>query len=415
MAQVFSSHGNTRHSASQVLGAVQQALLGSELDGCVGTVVLPGSLADELNATSSSEQLRAIYGLLARVQRLVKTQLFPGRGKSSGKEGRKQHRQEHLQLMNLEASKSGQEEEEGVAPPLPPVTENCNVITQIDDASDTRVDLFRLQAKTTVMQADIYLKAQGLFLVQSHLVVEVLLRYSKYKTVAVLATQTKLDKLAGHFSPCTQPCSCPKKYAATEACVQEIGGYGFPVDCMALAKRPAQHVPLLEQAGSMSHSTIVALERLASENVGSIARSAVAFGASAMFVCPGCADPLSRKAVRASMGAILRLPFVRAKSWPEELCKLKTAGYILLATCLSPKAIPFDQLPANFNWQKVVLLLGNEGDGLSAETLQLSDYHIQIDMDDPVIDSLSVGHAAAVALAQIASSRKQQSIMHQTT
>jgi tRNA G18 (ribose-2'-O)-methylase SpoU len=391
--------------------AIQQVLETSsyDLDSSIGAVILQGSLDEELNAGNSSEQLRAIYGLLARVQRLVKNQLFPGRGKSSGKNGRKQHRLD-LKLLNLE--QKSEQEERKVVPPSPPVTvHTCNGTIQIEDAADTRVDPFRLREESSVLQADVALKDNGLFLVQSHLVVEVLLRHSIYETVSVLATQTKLDKLAAHFTPCTQrPCVCPQKYAALDACIQEVGGYGFPVDCMALAKRPTQDAPLVEHTNDASHSTIVALERLTSaENVGSITRSAVAFGASALLVCPACADPLNRKSVRASMGAILRLPFTRAKSWSEELCCLKLAGYTLLATCLSPKAIRFDELPADLRWQKVVLLFGNEGDGLSAATLHLADYHVQIEMQDPHIDSLSVGHAAAIALSHAANSRKRSS------
>jgi tRNA G18 (ribose-2'-O)-methylase SpoU len=66
----------------------------------------------------------------------------------------------------------------------------------------------------------------------------------------------------------------------------------------------------------------------------------------------------------------------------------------------------FDQLPDDFSWKKVVLLLGNEGDGLSAEALQLADYHVQIEMEDPLIDSLGVAHAAAVAFATASNARK---------
>jgi tRNA G18 (ribose-2'-O)-methylase SpoU len=182
---------------------------------------------------------------------------------------------------------------------------------------------------------------------------------------------------------------------------------------MALVRRkdPAKEPTLLEQGTAAytarGHSTIVALERVVkSENVGSIARSAVAFGVSAMLVCPSCADPLGRKSVRSSMGAMLRLPFSRSSRWAEDLRALKAAGYSLIATCLSDKAIHFDQLPGDFSWKKVVLLLGNEGDGLSAEALQLADYHVQIEMEDPLIDSLGVAHAAAVAFAAASNARK---------
>jgi tRNA G18 (ribose-2'-O)-methylase SpoU len=424
-------------AASDIMQAIQHLIQTSsyELDGRIGAVPLRGNLADELQGATTGEQLKNIYGLLARLQSLIRRQLFPDQKGGDRAKRKQQQRLEHRNLLDVTG-----DDKPAAAPVLPVASAQntgCNPILKIVDACDTRLDSFRQVRKSnqepgatyhslrvqSVLQADRALEAKGLFLVQSNLIVDVLLRHAKYQTLSVLATQTKLDKLPmAQYNNCRcsvndeSTCSCPTKYSASEDCIQEVAGNGYPVDCMALAKRPdpKQATTPLQQATAAhitcGHSTIVALERVnKSENVGSIARSALALGVTTMLVCPSCADPLSRKSVRASMGAILRMPFSRSTTFAADLGSLKSDGYGVIATCLSDKAITFDQLPKDFCWTKVVLLLGNEGDGLSEEALQLADFHVQIEMEDPHIDSLGVAHAAAVAFAAASNARKAAS------
>ncbi len=132
------------------------------------------------------------------------------------------------------------------------------------------------------------------------------------------------------------------------------------------------------------------------ENLGAIARSARALGVDALLLDPTCADPLYRRAVRVSMGEILFLPWTRISPWPDGLDQLRQAGITLVALTPAPDAMPIDELVASGPSGPMALLLGTEGPGLSAAALASCDLRVRIPIRAGV-DSLNVGHAAAIA------------------
>ncbi len=133
------------------------------------------------------------------------------------------------------------------------------------------------------------------------------------------------------------------------------------------------------------------------ENVGLIARSARAFGIAGLVLDPTCIDPYYRRTVRVSMGEVLLLPVARSASWPTDLDRLRAVGYALWALTPDPAAASlWDLAPPG----PVALLLGAEGPGLSAPALARADRRVRIPID-PAVDSLNVGHAAAVAFAAL--------------
>jgi tRNA G18 (ribose-2'-O)-methylase SpoU len=179
---------------------------------------------------------------------------------------------------------------------------------------------------------------------------------------------------------------------------------GFPVHrgVLALGERiVAPDVgPSLEDL-----RTVVVLEDCNDhENMGAIARSARALGADAMVLSPRCADPLYRRSVRVSMGEILRLPLVRARRWPEALDELRDLGFTVLALTPAPDAVTLDEVVLGPH-ERVAVLLGAEGPGLTAEAQAASDRRVRIPIA-PGVDSLNVGHAAAVALHHVAAARR---------
>ena len=131
------------------------------------------------------------------------------------------------------------------------------------------------------------------------------------------------------------------------------------------------------------------------ENLGLIARSARAFGIAALVLDPTCIDPYSRRTVRVSMGEILLLPVARCQAWPAELGLLRDAGFTTWALTPAPDA---DDLWTVTRPARLALLLGAEGPGLSSAALASCDRRVQIPIDQAV-DSINVGHAAAVAFA----------------
>lgn len=149
------------------------------------------------------------------------------------------------------------------------------------------------------------------------------------------------------------------------------------------ARRPVTRVVVLEDI--VDHT-----------NVGAIFRSVAALGADAVLVTPRCADPLYRRSVRVSMGTVFQVPWTRLESWPGDLTLLREHGFHVAALALTPQAVSLDMLAADPP-DRLALVLGTEGDGITARTLSAVDQHVRIPMAGGV-DSLNVAAASAVAL-----------------
>lgn len=135
-------------------------------------------------------------------------------------------------------------------------------------------------------------------------------------------------------------------------------------------------------------------------NVGAIFRSAAALGIDAVLVTPGCHDPLYRRAARVSMGAVFQVPWARVGSseqtWTEEtLPQLQQAGFTVAALALKEDSLALQDARIA-QAEKLVLVLGTEGDGLAQSTIQACDHTVMIPMAHGT-DSLNVAACAAVA------------------
>ena len=133
-------------------------------------------------------------------------------------------------------------------------------------------------------------------------------------------------------------------------------------------------------------------------NVGAIVRSAAALGWDGVLLAPRAADPLYRRAIKTSMGAVLEMPWARFADWRHDLPRLQAAGFEVVAMALSPDAVSLPDYAADLRARPrpIALLLGTEGDGLSSRWLGQADVVVRIDMARG-IDSLNVAAAAAVA------------------
>jgi tRNA G18 (ribose-2'-O)-methylase SpoU len=141
---------------------------------------------------------------------------------------------------------------------------------------------------------------------------------------------------------------------------------------------------------------VVALENLVDvDNVGALVRTAAGFGADAVLLSPGCADPYYRKAIRVSMGAVFTLPVVRATRWPDALRSLHDQGMTVLGAALDEAASPLSTLPPP---SRVVVLLGSEGPGVTPAAKATCDVLARIPMDTARADSLNVVIAGAIFL-----------------
>ncbi len=149
---------------------------------------------------------------------------------------------------------------------------------------------------------------------------------------------------------------------------------------------------------------IVLLEDLVDHaNVGAIFRCAAALGVDAVILSPRCADPLYRRAVKVSMGAVFAIPYARMSDWRAGLAEIRAAGFTLLALTPDQSAVPLDKATAG---GRVALLLGTEGDGLSSRWLAEADAAVCVPMSAGAmamgVDSLNVAAAAAIACHELA-------------
>jgi tRNA G18 (ribose-2'-O)-methylase SpoU len=234
-----------------------------------------------------------------------------------------------------------------------------------------------------------WLREQGLFVAEGRLVVRRLLEDGRFQVASVLVTSAARAALADLLDG---QAPCPV-YVAAQDDLNALAGFNFHRGCLALAHRPP--------AGSLDalrgSRLLVAAEEVGNpDNVGGIFRSALAFGAGGVVLDARSADPLYRKAIRTSMGASLRLPFAQVEQWPSALGRLRDAGYRVLAFTPSTDAEVLDGVTVTPD-EKVVLLFGSEGEGLSAAAMEAAHQRVRIAID-PRSDSLNVAVAAGIAL-----------------
>ena len=170
---------------------------------------------------------------------------------------------------------------------------------------------------------------------------------------------------------------------------------GFPVHRGVLAA--ADRWPLPDPSAVLADARRVAvLEDINDhENLGVIFRSAGSLGLDAVLLSPRCCDPLYRRSVRVSMGHVLGVPWTRLAPWPEAVTAVRHAGFSLAALTPAADAEPLAGW-APTPGERVALLLGAEGPGLSPAVLAAADRRLTIPMRGPA-DSLNVGSAAAIA------------------
>lgn len=182
-------------------------------------------------------------------------------------------------------------------------------------------------------------------------------------------------------------------YVGSDEVLEQITGFHLHRGAIAAMQRPE---PVGLERLLASSSRVAVLEDIVDHtNVGAIFRSAAALDVDAVLVTPRCADPLYRRAIRVSMGTVFQVPWTRLEHWTADLQRIKDAGFTTAALALSDDSITLQELSARRD-EKLALVLGTEGDGLSAATVHHADLTVRIPMSHGV-DSLNVAAASAVA------------------
>ncbi|GAT73106.1 TrmH family RNA methyltransferase [Microbacterium hydrocarbonoxydans] len=183
-------------------------------------------------------------------------------------------------------------------------------------------------------------------------------------------------------------------YVVPDEVAESVAGFAVHRGALASMHRPP--LPSVPDVVDGAR-TVLILEGIGDHtNVGAAFRAAAGLGADAVLVSPRCADPLYRRSVRVSMGTVFQVPWTRIESWDQAVTDLHDVGIELAALALSEDAVSLDEYVAH-RPERVALMMGSEGDGLSAEALASADRTVTIPMSGDV-DSLNVAAAAAVAL-----------------
>ncbi|MDR1188824.1 MAG: RNA methyltransferase [Bifidobacteriaceae bacterium] len=170
---------------------------------------------------------------------------------------------------------------------------------------------------------------------------------------------------------------------------------GFHVHRGAIAAMRRPELPAWTELVAGARRVCVIEDVVDHTNLGAIFRSAAGLGVDCVLITPRCADPLYRRSVRVSMGTVFQVPWARIEPWPRSLEGLRRDDWHVAALAPAADAVPLDRFAAHLP-ERLVLLLGTEGDGLTAHALDLADSVVTIPMAAGV-DSLNVAAASAVA------------------
>ncbi|PPK70507.1 RNA methyltransferase [Actinokineospora auranticolor] len=256
-------------------------------------------------------------------------------------------------------------------------------VIEVTDPADPRLDDFR-DLSTADRRPD-RPGGRGLVIAEGVVVVQRLLA-SPYPVRALLGVRRRIDALAPELAALDVPA-----YVASADVMAETVGFHLNRGVLAAADRaPAPDpVHLIERV-----RTVAVLEGVGDhENLGALFRNAAALGVDAVLLGPGCSDPLYRRSVRVSMGHVLAVPFAPLEPWPDGLKWLRDSGFRVLA--LTPAADSVALADAVDAHERVAVLLGSEGPGLTPEAIAAADTAVRIPMARGV-DSLNVATAAAV-------------------
>ena len=268
------------------------------------------------------------------------------------------------------------------------------VVIHVSDLSDARLDDF--SRLTDVALRKVREPEEGLYIAESRKVIARALA-AGHQPRAVLCPHDWVHSVTDILADFP---NCPI-FVADDELLEQITGYHMHRGALASMHRPAA----VDPATLLAHaSTIVVLEDIVDHtNVGAVFRSVAGLGADAVLVTPSCADPLYRRSIRVSMGTVLQVPWARIGGWNESRQLLHSMGFHISALALSDDAVDLQTFAEN-RPEKVAIVLGTEGDGLSSAALTSADSIVTIPMLRGV-DSLNVAAASAVALYALTTRR----------
>lgn len=262
-------------------------------------------------------------------------------------------------------------------------------IVEIKDFSSPELDVYARLTEVQLLNREY--PEKGMFIAESPKVIERALD-AGYEPVSVLVEKKHIE---GEAKPVLERIGEIPVYTAEFDVLKELTGFPLTRGLLCAMKRK----PLLstEEICAGAQRIAVLEEVMNPTNIGAIIRSAAALKIDAVLLTEGCSNPLYRRAIRVSMGTVFQVPWTFAgRNWQDELHELgfKTAA---MALCENTLSIDDERLAKE---EKLAIVLGTEGDGLSEKTISDCDYTVKIPMANGV-DSLNVAAASAVAFWEL--------------
>lgn len=255
-------------------------------------------------------------------------------------------------------------------------------MVRVDDPGDPRLAPF-LHLRDVSLRQSVEAE-RGIYLAEGEKVVRRAAE-AGHRPVSFLMAPRWFDDLSDVLDATDAPC-----FVLDEAVIESVTGFHVHRGALAAFERPE---PLTAAEVLAGASRVVVMEDLADHaNVGAIFRSAAALGFDGILLSPRCADPWYRRAIKTSMGAVFRVPFARVDDWyglPDLL-----TDHTSLALTLADDSVPLDDVPTDLD--RVALIVGSEGHGLSDRWQTGADHRVIIPMADD-IDSLNAAASVAVA------------------
>jgi len=269
-------------------------------------------------------------------------------------------------------------------------------VFEITDLSAPELDVY-----TKLTQAQLRSRldpTKGLFIAESTKVIHTALQ-NGYEPVSLLMER---KHITGQAADLLRLCGNIPVYTADRDILAQLTGYELTRGVLCAMRRKA--LPGVVEICANARRIAVLENIVDSTNVGAIFRSAAALHVDAVLITPSCCDPLCRRAVRVSMGTVFQVPWTQIgddhTQWPHPGMKqLQALGFKTAAMALDARAVSIDD-PQVMAEEKLAIILGTEGTGLTQETIASSDYTVMIPMSHQV-DSLNVAAASAVAFWQL--------------
>ncbi len=266
---------------------------------------------------------------------------------------------------------------------MSPAGDASPYVHRIRDPDDPRLADYRGLRDVTLRRS--LEAAHGLFIAEGDKVVRRAVA-AGYRPRSYLLAERWLPGLADLVAATGVAC-----YVVDEAVAERLVGFHVHRGALASMHRRALAAPADLLAGARR---VIVLEDVVDHtNVGAVLRSAAALGVQAALLSPRCADPLYRRAVKVSMGAVFSLPWTRVADWWDAVPQLSAAGFTTVALTPADDAVDLADVDVD---GRLAVLVGSEGPGLSSRWQRAADVRARIPMAAGV-DSLNVAAAAAVA------------------